>query len=81
MGVPRHKEQILVELEESVDSIGILIGMVTRVTKDTIKELIVGPSGDINFTNSCFSTLKREMVLVTQYETTYEVSLEQLIFR
>jgi len=37
MGVPRPKEFFLVELEDYIDSIGILIGMVIGVTKDAIK--------------------------------------------
>jgi hypothetical protein len=55
--------------------------MVTRVTKDVLKEHIAGPYRYINLINSFLSTLKREMVPMTRDAATYEVSLEQLIFR
>jgi hypothetical protein len=81
MSVPRPIEQVLVELEDHILSRWILIRMVTQVSKLVLKEHIVGPSRDINFINSFFSTLKRDMGPMTRDVATYEVSLEKWIFK
>jgi hypothetical protein len=49
--------------------------MAPWVTKEDLKEHIVGPSKDVNFIHSFFSILKREMGPMTRDATTYEVSL------
>jgi hypothetical protein len=76
MGAPRSIDQILAELEDHINSKGIVIGMVTRVTKDVLKEHIVGSSRDMNFINYFISTLG----LITRDVATYEVSIEKIIF-
>jgi hypothetical protein len=55
--------------------------MIPMITKDILEEHIIEPSKDINLINSFASTLRREMGLVFRDLTSYEISLEQLLFR
>jgi hypothetical protein len=48
--------------------------MTPKITKEVLKEHIVGPSKEINLINSFFSTLKREMGPMPKELISYEVS-------
>jgi hypothetical protein len=61
MDVLRPIDEILTELEGHIKKRGIVIGMVTGITKEILKNHIVGPSKDINLINSFLSTLKIEI--------------------
>jgi hypothetical protein len=76
IGAPRPMDEILIKLDDNINNKGILIGMVTIITKDILKENIVGPSKYINLINSFGSTLKREMGPMSRDLVSYEVSLE-----
>jgi hypothetical protein len=58
---PKSIYEILIELEDNIKNKGIMVGMVPKITKDILKEHIIGPSKEINLINSFFSTFKREM--------------------
>jgi hypothetical protein len=61
MGARRPMINILNELEDNIRNKGSTIRTMPRITKEILKEYIVGTSKEINLINSLLSTLKREM--------------------
>jgi len=61
MGAPKAMGDIMNELGERIRNNGSTIETTPKITKEILKEYIVGPSKEINLINSFLSTLKRQM--------------------